>query len=292
MALRSNWEGYVRLNLISVPVKAYSATVSGRGRVGFHMLHSKCNSRIRYQKVCPIHGEVPNDEIVSGYEKAKNQYVVVPKDELQKLKPDADKTIDIDVFIAPKQLEPAYFTDRTYYLLPDGRVAHMSYAVLQRVMANENRYAIGTMVFSGREQVVALRAVDRLLVVSFLSYADQIKSPAAFLDELPSVKAPAKELELARGLVEASTTKHFDMAAYKDEYSGKLLKLIEQKAAHRGIKRSPEAEGEPAIVNLMDALRQSLKQVHGADRHSHREKQRGKSRSGKRSHRLAHKKAG
>src|SRR5262245_9412116 len=262
MALRSSWEGYIRLNLISVPVKAYSATVRGRGRIGFHLLHSKCNSRIRYKKVCPIHGEVPNDEIVSGYEKAKDQYVVVRKDELQKLRPDADKAIDIDVFIVPDHLDPSFFTERTYYLVPDGRVAIKSYTVLQKVMAGENRYAVGTMVFSGREQVVAVRPVDRLLAVSFLSYADEIKSPAAFLDEVPESEMPAKELELARNLVEASTEKKFDMAAYKDKYSGKVLKLIEEKAADQGVARAPVAEGEPAIINLMDALRASLKQAH------------------------------
>lgn len=292
MALRSNWEGYVRLNLISIPVKAYSATVSGRGRIGFHLLHAKCNSRIRYKKVCPIHGEVPNDEIVSGYEKAKDQYVVVQKDELQKLKPDADKTIDIDVFIEPDHLDPAYFTERTYYLLPDGRVAYKSYAVLQRVIADENRYAIGTMVFSGREQVVALRPVDRLLAVSFLSYADQIKSPAAFLDELPETEVPAKEFELARGLVEASTTKHFDLSTYKDQYSGKVLKLIEKKAADRGIKQSPAAEGAPAIINLMDALRQSLKQVQRPAKRARSANNIVKSRGRKSSRRVVHGKAG
>src|SRR5947208_3034048 len=118
MAMRSSWEGYLRLNLISVPVKAFSATVSGKGRIGFHLLHSTCNSRIRYKKVCPIHGEVPNDEIVSAYEHAKDQYVVVKKEELQKLKPDADKAIDIDVFIKPADIDPVYFTERSYYLVP------------------------------------------------------------------------------------------------------------------------------------------------------------------------------
>jgi len=100
------WEGYLRLNLLSVPVKAYSATVSGHGKIGFHLIHSKCNSRIRYKKTCPIHGEVPNDEIVSGYEVSDGKYVLVEKEELAKLKADADKAIAIDVFIRPEDLDP------------------------------------------------------------------------------------------------------------------------------------------------------------------------------------------
>jgi DNA end-binding protein Ku len=164
--------------------------------------------------------------------------------------------------------------------------------VLQRVMADENRYAIGTMVFSGREQVVALRPVDRLLAVSFLSFADQIKSPAAFLDELPETEVPAKEFELARGLVEASTTKHFDLSAYKDQYSGKILKLIEKRAADRGIKQSPDAEGAPAIINLMDALRQSLKQVQRPAKRARPSTSGVKTRGRKSARRVVHGKAG
>ncbi len=280
MAMRSSWEGYLRLNLISVPVKAFSATTAGRGRIGFHLLHAKCNSRIRYKKVCPIHGEVRNDEIVSGYEHAKDQYVVIKKEELQKLRPETDKAIEIDVFVDPPELDPAYFTERVYYLTPDGRAAQKSYAVLQQVMADSGRYAIGTMVFSGREQIVAVRPTGRLLAVSFLRYADEVKSPSSFEDEVSKVEIPAKELELARGLIEASTAKKFDMQEYKDKYAGKVLKLIESKAGRRGSKRAPEAgaEEEPAIINLMDALKESLKQA------QHTGKRRVKSKSNGRRH--------
>ena len=111
MAARSTWEGYLRLNLLSVPVKAYSATVTGKGKIGFHLIHAKCNSRIHYKKVCPIHGEVPNDEIVSGYEVADGNYVLIDKEELSKLRADADKAITIDVFIRPDALDPVYYTD-------------------------------------------------------------------------------------------------------------------------------------------------------------------------------------
>ncbi len=275
MPLRTSWEGYLKVSLISVPVKAYNVSVSGRGQIGFHLLHSKCHSRIRYKKVCPIHGEVPNDEIVSGYEHAKDQYVVVQKEDLQKLKPDADKTIEIDVFIDPDELDPVYFSDRSYYLVPDGRVASKSFAVLHRVMADETRYAVGTMVFSGKEHIVCVRTTGKLLAVTFLSYAEQIKSAKDFEDEVPDVEVPAKELELARGLLEASTAKEFDLAEYKDKYAGKVLKMLESKASRHGVKKAPSAQEEPpAVINLMDALRESLRKAskHGKSRRVARRK--------------------
>jgi DNA end-binding protein Ku len=271
MPMRTSWEGYLKVSLISVPVKAYSAAVSGRGQIGFHLLHSKCHSRIRYKKVCPIHGEVPNDEIVSGYEHAKDQYVVVKKEDLAKLKPDADKTIEVDVFIDPDELDPVYFSDRSYYLVPDGRVAAKSYAVLHRVMSDERRLAVGTMIFSGKEHIVCLRATGKLFAVTFLSFADTIKKAADFEDEVPDAEVPPKELELARGLLEATTVKDFDLSQYKDKYAGKVMKMLESKAGKHGVKRSPAAEHEPpAVINLMDALRESLRKAGRRGRASRR----------------------
>ena len=263
MPSRTSWEGYLKISLLSVPVKAYTATVTGKGRIGFHLLHAKCHSRIRYKKVCPIHGEVSNDEIVSGYEQEKDQYVVVEKEELARLKPDADKAIDVEVFIDPVDLDPVYFTDRTYYLVPDGRVAAKSYTVLQQVMAEQNRYAIATMVFSGKEQLVCVRPTGRLLAVSFLSYSDQIKSAEEFDGEVPEVDVPAKEAELARGLIEASMAEKFDLGTFRDRYAGDVLKMLEAKAGRKGLKRpaAATAEDKPAVVNLMDALRESLREV-------------------------------
>jgi DNA end-binding protein Ku len=263
MPSRTSWEGYLKVSLLSVPVKAYTATAAGKGRIGFHQLHAKCHSRIRYKKVCPIHGEVSNDEIVSGYEQEKDRYVVVEKGELAKLKPDADKTIEVEVFLDPADLDPVYFTDRTYYLVPDGRVAVKSYTVLQRVMAEENRYAVATMVFAGKEQLVCVRPAGRLLAVTFLNYSDRVKRAEEFEMEVPEVDVPAKEAELARGLVEASMAERFDIGAYKDRYSGDVLRLLEAKANRRGLKRpaAPTGEEPPAVTNLMDALRESLREV-------------------------------
>jgi DNA end-binding protein Ku len=260
MALRSSWEGFIRFNLISVPVKAYSASVSGRGKIGFHQIHAKCNRRIRHQKMCPVHGEVSNDEIVSGYEYAKGQYVLIDPDELKKLRPGADKAIHVDVFIHPDALDPMYFTDRTYYLTPDGAAGQKPYALLQKVMADEGRYAVATMVFAGRENVVVVRALNRLLAVTILSYDEQMKKPASVTDEIPDVDVASEELKLARTLIETSTVEDFDFGKYQDEYASEVMKLIEAKAAGKKITLTREQE-EPAVINIMDALRRSLERA-------------------------------
>src|SRR5262249_1337591 len=152
MAARTSWEGYLRLSLISVPVKAYNASVAGGGDIHFHQIHAGCGSRIKYQKVCPVHGEVTKNEIVSGYEYEKGQYVMVKPQELSKLRTENDKTINIDSFIEPKELDPLYYSGRTYYLIPDGPPGQRPYGVLQQVMAEHDRYAVARVIFSGHEE--------------------------------------------------------------------------------------------------------------------------------------------
>lgn len=277
MAARTSWEGYLKLNLLSVPVKAYSAIVSGGGRISFNMIHDKCHSRIRYKKVCPVHGEVPNDEIVSGYEYAKGKYLIVDRDELSELVPENDKAIDIDTFVHADELDPMYFEGRSYYLVPDGRVAEKPFAVIQKVMTEQKRYAVAQMVFSGRQDLVLVRPVDGLLVMMMLHYEDQIKKPNAFRDDVPDVTIADEEMKLAQTLIDATTTEHFDLGKYKDEYTEKVEKLLEAKAA--GKKVTPaRGQEEPVVINLMDALRQSLERAkHGANGTNGKHTEKGKS---------------
>src|SRR5437867_6539051 len=129
MPSRPSWEGFLKFNLIAVPVKAYGAQVSGGGKIGFHLLHKKCNSRIRYQKVCPIHGEVSKDEIVSGYEYAKGEYVIMEPGELENMRSASDKSIRVDTFIPPDALDPMYYSERSYYLVPSAKADQQPFAV-------------------------------------------------------------------------------------------------------------------------------------------------------------------
>jgi DNA end-binding protein Ku len=269
MAARHSWEGFLRLNLISVPVKAYSANASGRGRIGFHQIHAGCGSRIRHQKVCPIHGEVSKDEIVPGYEYAKNQYVIVGPDEIKDLRGENEKAITIDVFIPPEALDAIYYTGRSYYLAPDGKVGQQPYAVLCRAMSEQNCFGMAQVFFSGRRQLAAIRPVDGLLVMTLLSFAEQIKKPAAVGVEPPDAELPKKEMELARTLVRSSTDDEFDIARYHDEYEADLKKLIEAKAKGKKLV-APRAAEEPVVINFAEALKKSVGRVRKGPKRPHR----------------------
>ena len=263
MAARSSWKGYLKLSLVSVPVKAYTATSSEGSEVRLNQLHKECNSRINYKKTCPVHGEVSNDAIVSGYEYQKGQYVIVDTDELEKLRTEDDKAIQIDTFIDPDALDPVYYAGKTYYLVPDGPVGQKPYTVLYEAMADENRQAIARVVMHGREQVVLLRPLGGLITMTTLSLDQQVTKPAAFTEEAPKVEVSAEEKKLAKTLVDAATTKKLDFAKYKDEYTEKLTKLIEAKVAGQEIV-TPPVEHHAQVINLMDALKQSVEKLRPA----------------------------
>ncbi len=259
---RPSWSGFLRFNLISVPVKGFNAAASGGGKIGFHMLHKDCGSRIRYKKVCPIHGEVKDDEIVSGYEAAKGQYVTVAKEERANLKAEDEKTINVDSFIDPAAIDPIYYSGRSYFLVPDGKAAQKAYSVMLEAMREENRFAIARVVFSGRAQVAVVRPTEGILAMSLLSFENEVKKPTDFADEVNPEAATTEEKKLAETLIEAATTDDFRLSEYKDEYSAKLAELVHGKA--REMRPAPEAEGEaPAVINLMDALRRSLAETKG-----------------------------
>ncbi|OAI54584.1 hypothetical protein AYO44_03315 [Planctomycetaceae bacterium SCGC AG-212-F19] len=261
MPLRATWEGFLRLSLIAVPVKAFAAVAGSTGSIGFHQLHAKCKSRIRYQKVCPIHGPVPAAEIVPGYEYAKNEYVVLDPKELAQLRAGGERAVTIDAFIDPAALDPIYYGDQTYYLVPSGRAGEKPFAVLHRAMTDDGVHGVGTILLAGRERLVLLRPLGRLLAATVLHYADEVRAQAAYEAEVAPSEVSPEELRLARTLVEASTVKDFDFARYKDEYAGKVMKMIEARAHGKKGARLRTAEEPPTIINLMDALKQSLTQV-------------------------------
>jgi DNA end-binding protein Ku len=262
MAKRANWEGFLKLNLISVPVKAYTATAAGGGKIHFHQLHAACHSRIRYKKVCPVHGEVDKGEIVSGYEYAKGQYVVLSPEELKELLQDSDKAVTIDAFVRPAAIDPLYYSGRTYYLVPAGRAGDRPYAVLHRALGDQQLFGLARVVLGGKEQMALLRPLGKLLALTMLSYHSQIKQPAGFEGEVPETKVAPEELRLAETLIEASTVDDVDFTRYRDEYTERLIKVLEARAKGKRVVMAPARE-EPVVINLMDALRQSLRQARG-----------------------------
>lgn len=262
MAARPIWKGFLKLSLISVPVRAYSAAMAGHGEIHFHQIHAKCGNRIHHQKVCPTHGEVTKEELISGYERAKDEYVFVEPEELEQLRTESDKAITIQTFIQPDALDPLYYSDRKYYLVPDGPAGQKPFAVMQRVMTESGRYAVGQVVFAGHEETVLLRPLGRLVLMTMLNYESQMKKPSAYEDEVTTAKVSSEEMKLARTLLEAHTAAEFDFSQYKDLYTQRLTKLIEAKAAGRKI-LPPRREKEPVVINFMDALRKSLDRKSG-----------------------------
>jgi DNA end-binding protein Ku len=260
MAARSAWKGFLKLSLVSVPVKAYSATAGSGGEIRLNQLHAECHSRINYKKTCPIHGEISNDQIVSGYEYSKGQYVVIDPADVEKLRTEDEKAINIDAFVEPNTIDVTYFTGKSYYLVPDGPVGQKPYTLLVQGMSELKRNAVATVVMHGKDQLVLLRPVDGLLNMAILNYENQVTKPATFQEEAPKLQVGEEELKLAKTLIEASTPQEVDLDKYKDHYTEKLTQLIEKKIAGEEVVAPPVRE-QAQIINLMDALKQSVAQA-------------------------------
>jgi DNA end-binding protein Ku len=259
MAPRTSWKGFLKLSLVSVPVKAYTANNTDE-EIRLNQLHGECHGRVRYKKVCETHGELKSEDIVSGFEYAKDQYVVIDEDELSKVRAKSDKSVAIDGFVSPDKIDPIYLAGRTYFLLPDGPAGNRPYALLVRGMVDAKVVAIAQVVISGREQLVMLRPQEGMLVMNVLNYPKRVRAATPYRDELPEEKPSASELALANTLISASTLAEFDLQTYRDAYVENLNKLIQLKVEGREIVQAPDAE-EPKILNLMEALKKSVAEV-------------------------------
>ncbi len=256
MAPRTSWKGFLKLSLVSVPVRAFTANNTSE-EVRLNQLHDECNSRVRYQKICPEHGVLKSDQIVSGYEFAKDQYVVIDPSEISKLRTQSDKAVHIDGFVKPEQIDPIYHAGRTYVLLPDGPAGTRPYALLMQGMVEKEVHAIAQVVLSGREQLVLLRPSDGLLTMSVLTYSKKIKPLEPFKEELEPQPATPEEMTLAHTLIDASTIGDFEFDTYRDRYVEQLQELIRMKVDGEEVVQAPDLE-EPKIINLMEALKRSV----------------------------------
>src|SRR5207253_459651 len=205
------------------------------------------HSRIQYKKVCPLHGEVATNEIVSGYEYARDRYVVVDPDELDRLRTEADKAIKIDVFVASGAFDLLYTTGKKYYLAPNGPAGQKAYALLAQAMVAEGCYGVAQVVLHGREQLVLLRPQENLLVLEVLHYRHQLTQPFTLADEAPRMEVTPEELHMARTLVKASTAE-FNLEKYLDLYTHKLQQLIGAKVAGQELVTPPASPG-PQVIN-------------------------------------------
>jgi DNA end-binding protein Ku len=255
---QASWKGFIRLSLVSVPVQAFNATTAAKGDVSFNQLHGECHSRIKYQKTCPIHGEVSNSEIVKGFEYAKGQYVIVDEDELDKLRGESDQSVEISSFVKAGSIDPVYFEGRTYYLQPDGPIAGKPYAVLLDALSSKGLWGVAIATISNREQLVVLRAVDGALCIDTLHYAAELRGPAEIWGKLDLPAVGKEEARLAAALIHASTSKTgVDLTSFKDTYNTELRSLLEAKVEGKEV-AAPKQQKREQVINLMDALKKSI----------------------------------
>ena len=249
------WTGTISFGLVTVPVRAVSATKSRDVR--FNQLEEATGARIRYRRVSEQTGdEVANDKIVKGYEIAPGQYVTVSDDEMKALAPKASRTIDIEDFVDLDQIDPLFF-ESPYYLAPDP-IALKPYRLLLDAMTELRKVAIGRFVMRSKEHLVAIRPVEGLLCLETMRYADEIVPASEVVPPLEAGNEPtARELEMARQLVSSLATE-FDPEKYQDTYRDELLGLIERKAAGEEILARPAAEETGKVLDLMAALEASL----------------------------------
>lgn len=260
---RATWKGELSFGLVTFSVEAFNALNRQGSDIHFHQLHAKCHSRIHYEKVCPIHGKVSNDEIVSGYEYEKGKYVEIQPEQLDALRTHEERALKIDSFVKPEAIDPIYFDGRMYYLLPANKASEEAYAVMVTAMDRENCYGIGQVVLSGKEQLALVRSDQNLLQMAMLNYAAEIKPPAEVSHELKKPVKMDRQLKLAQALIQDWSNAEFDFSDYQDSYRDKVQKLIASKVKKDKIVVPKVIEHEPATISLMDALKKSVKQARG-----------------------------
>lgn len=254
---RASWKGNLSFGLVSFPVQAINALNREQSDIHFHQLHATCHRRVQYKKVCPVHGELSQDEIVSGYEVRKGKYVEVTDEELDELHTESERTLKVDAFVDPETIDPLYFDGRMYFLAPDGESASAPYSVLLHAMEHENRHGIGTVVFSGKEQLVLVRPYEDVLHMAMLNFDEELRQPKDVVSSaLP--RPDARQSKLAQTLIRNWTKDDFDFDRYDDEYREKVKDLIKAKSRGKEMVAPEEEEREPQVINLMDALKKSL----------------------------------
>src|SRR4030081_3527180 len=255
MAPRAYWKGYLKLSLVSCPIALFPAT-SEREKVSFHQLNKTTGHRIKYRKVDADTGDqVESADIIKGYEVGKGEYLELDPEELEAIAIESKRTIKMDEFVPRKEIDELYLNS-PYYIVPDGEVGQQAFAVIREAIRQEGMVAIGRVVFTSREHIIALEARDKGLLGVTLRYPYEVRKEQEYFDAIPDEKIPKDMLELATHIVE-SKAGHFDPERFEDQYEDALKELLKKKQS--GQKIEAPREREPSkVVNLMDALRRSV----------------------------------
>ena len=256
MAPRANWKGFLRLSLVTCPVALYPAT-SDAEKVSFNQINRKTGHRIKYLKVDADSGEeVANDDIVKGYKVDTDTYIEVTKDELDEVALESTHTIEIDEFVPKTDIDNRYLI-RPYYLVPDGKVGHDAFAVIRETVRNMNKVAIGRVVLTNREHIIALEPLGKGLMGTLLRYPYEVRDEKDYFDDIQDVKVTKDMLDLAKHIVEKKSTS-FEPEEFEDHYEAALVDLINKKRAGVLIPAKAAPKTGDNVINLMDALKRSL----------------------------------
>ena len=265
MAPRAYWKGYLKLSLVSCPIALFPAT-SEREKISFHQINKETGHRIRYKKVDADTGdEVDNSDIVKGYEIAKGEYIEVEAEELEAVAIESKRIIDIEEFVPRREIDELYLRD-PYYIVPDGEVGQQAFAVIREAIRKEGMVALGKVVFTSREHIIALEARGKGMLGMTLRYPYEVRKDDEYFDMIENEKIPKDMIDLAVHIVETKTG-HFKPQQFKDQYEDALKDLLRRKQKGEKIER-PKERAPSNVINLMDALRQSLKDGGGGARRS------------------------
>jgi DNA end-binding protein Ku len=261
VAPRAYWKGYLKLSLVSCPVALFPAS-SEREKIRFHQINKKTGNRIKYRKVdAETEDEVDASDLVKGYEVGKGEYIELEPEELEAVAIESTRTIEIDEFVPRKEIDDLYLNN-PYYVVPDGEVGQQAFAVIREAIRNEGMVALGRVVFTSREHVIALEPRGKGLLGVTLRYPYEIRKEDQYFDEIEDEKIPKDMLELASHIVETKSG-HFNADKFEDHYEEALKELLKKKRA--GEKIEAPKEREPAkVINLMDALRRSVSAERGS----------------------------
>lgn len=257
MAARPTWKGFMKISLVTIPVRVFPAT-DAAATISFNQLHAECQTRIQQKRWCPhCEREVPISEIVKGYEFEKGRYVVMSEDDMSKVRPESTRVIDLVQFTEASSIDPVY-VERPYYLAPDGPMAREAFAVMREGM--KGKAGIGKLALYGREYLVAVQPRDKGLVMYTMRHAREVRSMDNIeeLGDVPS-KVKPEEIKLAKQVIE-NFESALNLSDYSDKYQEELQRIIDAKVAGEEVVATVE-ETPPKVVNLMDALRQSLDRV-------------------------------
>src|SRR5215510_11095966 len=254
MPARATWKGYLKISLVNIPIKVFPATDAG-ATLSFNQLHAECQTRIQQKRWCPrCEREVPNTEIVKGFEFEKGRYVTVEEEDLEKVRVESTRVINLEKFTDADSIDDIYL-ERPYYLAPDGPVAKEAFAVIREGM--KSKAGIGKVALYGREYLIKIQPREKGLIMYTLRHASEIRSMNA-IDELADMPEEVKpdEVKLARQVM-GTFEGDIDLQEYRDDYQVGLREIIDAKIEGREVV-TQEVEAPPKVVNLMEALRKSL----------------------------------